>query len=392
MEISRLWTRDFLIDSVTNFIVYLAHYLVIVTIALYTMEHFNASAGEAGLTYGIYIIGGLVARILTGNQIDRIGRKRTLFIGLVIFLLTTFSYFIAASLGSLLIVRFLHGIGWGIAATATGIIIANIIPKKRIGEGTGYYALSVTLASAVGPFIGMLIIIQGSFNMILTLSAFLTIIALIIVCFLKVPEAAITKGQATEIKKISLNSFFEASAVPISIVGIFVGVGVASIFSFLSAYVKTIDLVMAGSFFFMVYAAAMVISRPFTGRWFDKKGENFVMYPSFILFALGLIVLSLADQGVVLLLAGILVGIGYGTFVSSAQALAVKLAPPTRVGLATSTFFSLIDFGSGIAPIFLGLLIPLTGYRGLYASSAIITFFCIFLYYFLHGRNAAVHK
>ena len=111
MEISRLWTRGFLIDSVTNFIVYLAHYLVIVTIVLYTMERFNASAGEAGLTYGIYIIGGLVARILTGNQIDRIGRKRTLFIGLIIFLLTTFSYFIAASLGSLLIVRFLHGIG-----------------------------------------------------------------------------------------------------------------------------------------------------------------------------------------------------------------------------------------------------------------------------------------
>lgn len=94
----------------------------------------------------------------------------------------------------------------------------------------------------------------------------------------------------------------------------FIGIGIASVQQFLFSYIRNINLVDAGSFFFLIYAAAMVISRPFTGRWFDKKGENFVIYPSFVLFALGIVILALSKIGFTLLLSATLIGVGYGTF------------------------------------------------------------------------------
>ncbi len=88
-----------------------------------------------------------------------------------------------------------------------------------------------------------------------------------------------------------------------------------------------------------------------------------------------------------LLLSGAFIGIGYGTFITSAQAIAVKASPKSRIGLATSTFFMFADFGAGFGPFLLGFLIPLTGYRNLYETMAIVVVAATVLYYFLHGRK-----
>lgn len=383
-----MWTRDFLIDSITNLFIYLVYYLFIVTIAVYAENNLQASPSQAGLASGIFILGTLVARIFAGRAIDRVGRKKTLYIGLIFYLVTTLLYFGANSLLTLFVIRFLHGAGFGISGTATGTIVASIIPGERRGEGTGYYAMSATLASAVGPFLGMFLNRRGSLSMILVLAIILLAASFIAVFFLRVPEAKLTKEQLAKQKEFKLNNFFEAKAIPISIISVFIGLTFSSILAFLNSYTREINLVTAGSFFFVVYAVSILVSRPFTGRWFDRMGENFVMYPSFILFAVGLAVFSQSQQGLSLLAAGVIVGLGYGTFLSNAQAIAIKVSPPHRMGLATSTFFSFIDVGVGIGPYLLGFLIPVIGLRGMYAGMAVVVFACSFLYYFLHGRKS----
>lgn len=387
MHEPKLWTRDFLIDSITNLFVYLAYYFLIVTITLYAMDNLQASPSEAGLACGIFILGALLARVFAGKVIDRIGRKKTLYGGLIFYLVTTLLYFGVTSLPLLVVIRFLHGAGFGISATATGTIVASIIPDERRGEGTSYYALSVTLASAIGPFLGMFLIQQGSFNLILILTVALLAACLVGVSFLRVPEAELTVEQVNKMKGFALDNFFETKAIPISQIGLFVGLGFSSILGFITSFARESNLVGAGSFFFIVYAVAILISRPLTGRWFDQRGENVVMYPSFLVFALGLFVLSQARLGIFLLLAAALIGFGYGTFMSSAQAISVKVSPRHRMGLATSTFFSLIDGGVGVGPFLLGFLIPLVGFRGVYICMAVVVFACSFLYYFLHGRT-----
>lgn len=108
--------------------------------------------------------------------------------------------------------------------------------------------------------------------------------------------------------------------------------------SFISVYAETRGIFEYVSLFFIAFAIAMVVVRPFTGKMYDTKGPNSVVYPSFLLYAAGLILLSNMHTVSTLLIAGILIGIGYGSVVPCLQALAIQSAQKHRSGHATSTF------------------------------------------------------
>ncbi|PMY01032.1 MFS transporter, partial [Pseudomonas sp. MPR-R5A] len=92
------------------------------------VEAYDATPSQAGLVTGIFIIGTLIGRLFIGRSIDKIGRKKTLVIGLIIFTIVTSIYFIDAGITFLLITRFIHGLTLGMASTASGTIVASIIP------------------------------------------------------------------------------------------------------------------------------------------------------------------------------------------------------------------------------------------------------------------------
>ncbi len=48
----------------------MTYYLLMTMIPIYSMESFNASQGQAGLAAGIFIIGALVSRPLTGRYME----------------------------------------------------------------------------------------------------------------------------------------------------------------------------------------------------------------------------------------------------------------------------------------------------------------------------------
>ena len=82
------------------------------------------------------------------------------------------------------------------------------------------------------------------------------------------------------------------------------GLAYSSVLSFLSSYAQAIHLVDAASFFFVVYALVITATRPLSGRIFDAKGENYVMYPSYFFLAAGLAALSFTTSSWLLLVSG----------------------------------------------------------------------------------------
>ncbi|MEW5593734.1 MFS transporter [Peribacillus frigoritolerans] len=383
---TRLWTKDFVIVSSINFFITLIFYLLMVTLAIYAVNELDASTSEAGLISGIFIIGTLIGRLFIGRFIDSIGRKKTLFIGLIFFTLTTLLYFVDLGIGFLLVNRLIHGMAMGMASTATGTIVAQIIPATRKGEGIGYYSMSATLATAIGPFIGLYMAQHTSFQVIFSFCLALGVISLITAFFLYVPALKVA-AKVTESKGFKLSNFIEPKALPISIITLLLAFCYSSVLSFISFYAIEIDLVNTASFFFVVYAVAVLLSRPFSGPLMDRKGSNFIMYPAFIIFGVGLLLLSMTTNSFTLLAAGFLIGLGFGNMQSSSQAIAVKLTPPHRMGMATSTFFIMLDAGLGFGPYILGFIIPVTGYSTLYVILGVVVILTSVLYYFLHGKK-----
>lgn len=374
-----LWTKTYVLNILVNFLVFTIYYQLMLIMTEYSMTQLGASAGLAGLITGIFMFAGITTRILTGRQIERFGTKKLMVLGLIIYTVAVLLYALSGSIPFLIAVRILHGIGFGMATTATATNAAHLSPPQRRGEGISYYSMSITLASAIGPFIGMTIYHQVRFSTILIVCAVMLAATWLTASLVKVPAAvpAVASGEAD---RPSIHSYFEKSAVPIALIGLLAFFSYSSILGFLSPFSLSIGLAEAGSFYFLAYSAAILISRPMTGRLYDRHGPNLVMFPAFLFMAVSLVVTSQASQGVVLLLSGVLLGFGFGTFISIAQVMAIKAAPPQRVGLATSTFLAVAETGLGVGPFIVGMIVPLTGFRLLYLLMAGVVVVSFFLY------------
>ena len=388
MNKERLWTKDFITVSATNFLIYLVFYLLMVIMASYAVNKFHASTGIAGLVSGIFIIGILIGRLGAGRIIGDIGSRRVLIAGTMFFIITSALYLAAINLPLLIIIRFLHGFAYGVASTATGTIVAQIIPDRRRGEGIGYYSMSQILATALGPFMGIILSQHVDFKIIFIITSIVAAIGFAISFVISKPvHKAARQDQVKSVKSFQISNFLEFKAIPISIIVLIVGFGYSVVLTFVSLYSKQLHLEEAASFFFLVYAGIVVVSRPFSGRLLDVRGANFVVYPCLFIFAIGMFLLSRANYGITLLLAGAIIGLGYGNFLSCGQAISIKGSPPHRLGLATATYYIFLDLGFGVGPYLFGSLVPFMGYRGLYLVMAMVILATTILYYFLYRKK-----
>ncbi len=386
MQSSPLWTRDFLIVSGVNSLLALVFYMLIVVVGAYAVDAYGSSLSEAGLVAGIFVVGTLLGRLVIGQLVDVIGRKRTLIFGAAAFALTTCLYFFSDSVGTLILVRFLHGLALGVGSTAAGTAVAHIIPADRKAEGIGHFSLSTTVSSAIGPFLGLWLLQHADFDWIFGSCVAVAVIGLVAATWLKVPEldAAHRKNRGFE---FSFGRLLESRAIPVAVVTFLAGLCYASVLAFINVYAVELGLVTAASFFFIVYSALVLCTRPLTGRLIDRKGSGIVVYPCCALLALGMILLANAQSAVTLLTAAALIGLGFGNLQSALYAVSVKVVPPQRMGMATSTFFIFLDASLGFGPYLLGLTISEIGYRNLYWAMAALAVLCAGAFYLLHGRH-----
>ena len=388
MNKERLWTKDFIVVSTTNFLIYLVFFLLMVIMASYAVDKYHATTGTGGLVSGIFIIGILIGRLGTGRIIEDVGSRRVLVIGTLLYIITSTLYFAAINLPLLILMRFLHGFAFGVANTATGTIAAQIIPRGRHGEGIGYYSMSQILATALGPYLGIVLSQHVDFKMIFLIASLVAAISFAISFIVSQPSYKPPKQVQTKtVKQFQISEFLEFRAIPISIIVLIVGFGYSVVLSFLSLYSRQLCLEEAASFFFLIYAIVVIFSRPFSGRLLDARGANFVVYPCILFFSIGMLVLSQATYGITLLLSGAIIGLGYGNFLSCGQAISVKSTSPNRFGLATATYYMFLDIGFGVGPYLFGSLVPVTGYRGLYFVMAMVILSTTLLYYFLYRKS-----
>ncbi|WP_137745093.1 MFS transporter [Staphylococcus sp. U] len=383
-----IFTKSFNLNFVINFFVYLCMYLLIVVIAGYSKTEFHASDSLAGLVVGLFIVGSLIGRFITGKYVNSFGPKKILIFGLICLIITQLLYFIPGSVWFLMIVRLLNGIATAIATTATGTIAAYVTPPTRKSEGISLFSLSLVLGTAIGPFFGMLLMNSFSIQILFMICVILGVLCGLLSLFIKIDfKTVASKNDTSNRKAFSLGNFIAKEAIPVAIVMMLIGVTYAAILTYLQAFAVERNLVTAASYFFIFYAVASLVTRPIAGRLMDDKNENVVVYPAFIFLIISFAMLMFSFDGWVLLIAGIALGIGYGNLSSSMQAIAIKVSPSTKYGLATSTYFIGLDIGIGFGPSFLGLFTHMITYSQLYGIMAILGIITLFIYFVVHGRN-----
>ena len=387
---SPIWTKRFNINFITNFLIYLCMYLLIVIIASYAKSEYNVSDSTAGLVTGLFIIGSLIGRFVTGKYVNKVGPKRILLIGLVFLLVTQLLYFIEGSITLLMFTRLINGIATGITTTATGTIAAYVTPNDRKSEGISLFSLSLVIGAAIGPFLGLLLINTFPIKMLFLICLVCGVVSLLISFFVNLQfklDTTDTTTQKTTSKKFNINNYIAKEAIPVAIIMLISGLTYSSILTFLQFFAQEINLVTISSYFFIFYAIASLITRPIAGRLMDQKNENVIAYPAFVFLILTFVTLSITNNGWLLILAGLFLGAGYGNISSCMQAIAIKVSPPAKYGIATSTYFIGLDLGVGFGPYVLGFMTSSVSYAQLYAIMAVIVLIAAMIYFFLHGRK-----
>lgn len=353
----------------------------------YVVEKFHTSNSLGGFVAGLILMGCLSGRFIAGKIVLTFGFKKLIFTGLGIYITSLALYLTADNLYFFMVVRFISGIGIGCIGTVASVLVVHIIPKELHGQGINYFSLSAVMAMAMGPFLAIYMMAHVSFYTIFAFCLGIGAVSLICALFVSYPH---TKNSAAESKKSSfdLTHYISYAVLPIAAVTMLVVAGYGALQAFLPMYAENIGLTKTAGIFFLFYAAAAFISRPFTGKTFDKRGANIIIYPSLVFTCIGFALLYLAKTPVLIVLSAMFLGFGIANFQTAVQAVCVRLSKGTAVSQAISTYFIFMDLGIGAGPYLYGLLVPYINFDGLFASAAAVTFVCIFLYYFAYGKKA----
>jgi predicted MFS family arabinose efflux permease len=384
---SRLWSRDFVLASLTNLFLAMVFYLLVTALALYTVERFRASDAMSGLAVGAYVLGAVASRLGIGQAMDVIGRRRLLIGALIAFLLASTLYLLADSLALLIAVRFVHGMAFGAAATVLAASVIGLIPRHRRSEGTGWFGTSTTAGSAFGPLLAFQLTDAFGFDSLFLACTAFSVLGLVTGLLVRLPGEPRHDGRKRA-WRFTLRGMLSPDALPVSVVILLAGTAFSGVLAFLNGYAAQEDLgPTVASSFFLVYGAVLVLARFVVGPVHDRFGDNATIVPLLVSFMGGLAVLSLWPTPAGILVAAALTAVGFGALLTSLQAIAVTVVPPMRIGIATSTFFVMLDLGTGVGPIVLGALLPPVGYSGMYLLLSGLMGLTIGIYWLAHGRR-----
>jgi len=371
-------------------------YILATAFPLYVKDSLNGNQQQMGLTITIYVIGIVLFRPFSGLWVDRFGKKKMAIMGAVIFLLSSISYFGAQGIYLFLAVRFIHGMSYAIASTATSTVASTLIPNSRQGEGMGYFSMFMSIAMVIGPACGLYLWKDKNINLLLVTVSVLAALSLLFTMWIRVAQPkqsdttmALNVEPVKGKKGLHWNDFIEPKALPISLVGFLLALSYSSLSGFMASYTTEIDQSQVAGIFFVAFAIMIVLFRPLVGKIFDKYNEHYVYYPGIVLFTVSMFLLSQANSGSTVLVAGFIMGAGYGALFSCFHALAIVLSPENRRGIANATFFLLFDFGYGVGSYFMGLIASFTNYRMMYFFAGVIALLSIGFYYGLHHRTRA---
>lgn len=366
----KLWTKDFWAITIISFIIFFVFYVLLTLLPLYIADNLHATADKAGLLVTFFLAAAIIVRPFAGQWVGKYSNKTILMLSSLAFLAVTALYPFCHSIEALLFIRVLHGITFGVITTVKGTISARLIPASRRGEGISFFSLAMGLAMVVGPWIGLNMARHNAFSQAFWMCTVVSAVGIALSLIVRVPPV-IRHADGSQ-PKLGFSAMFDRAAMPFALVTFFMTFSYAGVSAFLALYARELDLMAAASNFLLCYAIFLMICRAFTGNVCDKKGPKYVVYPCLLAFTIGLVVLGYTHGSVSMILAGALIGIGYGSVTPIFQTQIISSVEPHKIGVANSLFFNAMDAGLAIGAFVMGLMVEGVGYRAIYLVGALL--------------------
>ncbi len=187
--------------SATLLVVCTAHFLMpfmmsAVGVALPAIgRDFSASAMQLGLVETAYVLSASIFLLAMGRMGDIYGRRRVFQYGIVIFTIVGGLLSQAWSIESMIVMRFLQGMGGSMVMATTFAIVVSVFPPQERGKALGIAVASVYAGISCGPFFGGILVSAFGWRSIFYLAVPLGIITFAITCAKLRGEWAEARGE-----------------------------------------------------------------------------------------------------------------------------------------------------------------------------------------------------
>lgn len=284
----------------------------------------------------------------------KMDKKYLLVIGVVIGAFATGGYYLATKVWALVLVRILHGFGFGITTTYFTTIAAENTPEARLGEGIGYFGVGETTMVSIGPLVGVLILETWDFKGLFMSGMAFMLLALLVTLFISLKSNSSRSSEKRAVPAIQFK-IIEKRVLFQSILIALIGISAGGIMSFIAMFAVEKGIGQVAMFFTVVALAGLVV-RFFTGRIYDRFGPSYVLIPFGFVALSGLVLLVFAQTDGQFLMAAFLYGLGFGAIFPAIQSWCISLVEEHEHENAVASFFNFFDMGIGVGAMALGIL------------------------------------
>lgn len=366
----RLWSRNFILVSLGNFLMYNAFYMLLPILPLYLANELQASESMIGTILSLYTIAALVTRPIAGFWLDKVARKPLMMCFYLFYISMCLSYTLAATLGLFFIIRFVHGIAFGSATVGINTMAVDIIPESRRGEGLGIYTSSTSLAMATGPVISLFMHESGiAFNNI-----FITVFCVGLIGFTCAANIKAKKEQEFSTKKFSIKHLLLKAGLPEAVVMVLLTFGYGIITVYLSIYAKEeVGITEGVGYYFTIFSAGLVAAR-LSSAMILRGGKYITVFTlGIVSLIIGFFIVAFVHNPVAFFSSAICMGVGYGLISPTAQTMIINLGQDTERGAANATYLTFFDLGVGAGVFCGGIIAQYSNYSTAYAVGFVFT-------------------
>ncbi|HET7117783.1 MAG TPA: multidrug effflux MFS transporter [Hanamia sp.] len=160
-----------------------------------------------------FFIGISIGQMIYGPLLDKYGRKKPLYIGLIVYLLTSIACAYAPTANALIAIRFLQALGSCAGMVASRALVRDIFPVEENAKIFSLLMLVLALSPIVAPTLGGYMSSMFGWQSIFFVLASIAAVTLLLVYF-KLPTGRKPETSLSLLPRPIINGFLEVSKVP----------------------------------------------------------------------------------------------------------------------------------------------------------------------------------
>ena len=174
----KLWTSQYTSIILSSLVMFAAFYMITSGFPLYVSTISNNPAIAGTLTTTL-MTASLITRFFASVLIQKINMKVLLLVSIIYFMATIVLTFFNDSIGFIIFIRALQGIGFCVLTNLLYTISSSMVPRARLGEGLVFFAMATSIGSSLGPMIAIAYLANYSFQSMLMITLVLMIFSFI---------------------------------------------------------------------------------------------------------------------------------------------------------------------------------------------------------------------